>query len=207
MTIKIPFLGQAYASRSPILASQTAINIYPELTEGNSDEVGAFYGTPGLTAVFTGNGEVRGIRAAGGALYAVIGSVVYKLTANYLPLVLGNLPNSSGRVSMTNNDVQLAIGHVNGWHYVPLSGNTILPVVNAPLGSILTSQDQYVIFTKNDDGRFGITALNDLSSINPLDVATAAGAPDGLIAVLSDHREVWLFGAETCEIWSNTGRG
>ena len=33
--MKTKFLGQAYQSRSPILSSQTAINIYAESTEGN----------------------------------------------------------------------------------------------------------------------------------------------------------------------------
>ncbi|MGH7745123.1 MAG: packaged DNA stabilization protein, partial [Candidatus Dormibacteria bacterium] len=37
------------------------------------------------------------------------------------------------------------------------------------------------------------------------DVATAEGAPDNLVSIASLHREVWLFGTQTIEVWDNTG--
>lgn len=203
--MKVPFLGQAYQSRSPVLASQTAVNIFAELIETNSDEVGAFYGTPGLVQVFAGSGEVRGLHMAGGYLFAVIGATVYRIASDYSSTNLGTLPNSSGRVSMAHNDTQVAIAHTSGWHYVAINWVAIAAVAGSPPNSIITAQDTYVLFTKSDDGRFGLTALDDLSSIDPLDVATAEGQPDDLVAVVSDHREAWLFGTETTEIWSNTG--
>ena len=202
--MKAPFLGQAYASRSPILSSQTAINIFPELTEQNSDEVGAFYGTPGISAKFTGSGEVRGVHVAGGYLWAVIGSTVWRLDSSYGSLNVGSLPNSSGRVSMVHNPTQLAVAHQDGWHWIALNGTSIASVSGAPQGSILTYQDQYVLFT-DVRGLFGITALADLSTIDPLDVADAEGDPDNLVAVISSHREAWLLGEETTEVWDNTG--
>lgn len=204
--MKLPFLGQAYQSRAQTLSSQTAINIYPEMTEGNSDEVGAFYGTPGLINRFESGGEVRGIHEAFGYLYAVIGSIVYKLDQYFgIVATLGNLPNNTGRVSMVHNETQLAIAHQDGWHWVSLTGTAIAAVAGAPNSSILTYQDQYVLFTTSNDGYFGITSLGDLSTIDPLDVADAEGAPDNLIAIVSDHREVWLFGEQSVEIWGNTG--
>lgn len=202
------FLGQAYASRSPILASQTAINIYPEGTEGNSEDVGAYYGTPGLISKFQGVvGEVRGIRAVGNSLIAVIGNTVYLISSAFSSIVLGTLPNNSGRVSITDNGFQVAIAHQNGWHWVAFGGSSIAPVTGAPLNSILTTMDNYVIFTEEVGGEFGITALADLSTIDPLDVATAEGLPDDLVSVFADHREVWLLGKSSTEIWSDTGAG
>lgn len=202
--MKIPFLGQAYQSRSPVLSSQTAINIFPELTQGNADEIGAFYGTPGLISVFEQAGEVRGQHTAGGYLFAVIGATVYRIDTNFVATNLGTLPNSYGRVSMISNESQVAIAHASGWHWADITGTAIASVVGSPSGSILTYQDQYVIYT-DVGGLFGITALADLSTIDPLDVADAEGAPDDLVSVISDHREAWLFGTETTEIWSNTG--
>jgi hypothetical protein len=204
--LKTRFLGQAYESRSPILSSQTAINIYAEGTEGNSDDVGAYYGTPGLVSKFQGAGEVRGLHSGSdGLLYAVIGNTVYKLGNAMTGTSIGTLPNNAGRVSMTDNGNQLAIAHTNGWHWVTLGGTAVAPVVNAPLDSVVTTMDDYVIFTQEIEGEFGITALADLSSIDPLDVATAEGLPDDLVTVLADHREVWLFGEISIEIWTDTG--
>src|SRR5258708_26254697 len=114
--MKFPFLGQAYQSRSPVLASQTAINIYPESVEGNNDQVGAFYGTPGLIAKYTGSGEVRGLRDASGYLFAVIGNTVYRLNSAYSATRLRTLSNSTCHVSMIHNESQLSIAHQHGWH-------------------------------------------------------------------------------------------
>lgn len=206
--MKTRFLGQAYQSRSPILSSQTAINVYPEGTEGNADEVGCFIGTPGLIKVAQpAVAAVRGVHEAGGALYAVVGSGVYRLSSAFDWTLLGRITSNAGSVSMADNGTQLLIAHPNGMHWVNLglSGRLIAPVVNGRAGAIVTAMDDYVIFTTNSGGEFGITALDDLSSIDPLDVATAEGAPDDLVSVLADHREVWLFGTETIEIWSDTG--
>lgn len=204
--MKTSFLGGAYQSRSPILSSQTAINIYPESTEGNSDEEGTYYGTPGLVKKFQGAvGEVRGIHQAGGYLYAVIANTVYRISKNWQSVILGKLPNTIGVVSITDNGTQVAFAHQDGWHYVSFTGTSIAPVANSPDGSVLAVQDQYVIFSTSMSGQFGITALADLSTIDPLDVADAEGAPDTLVSLLSDHREVWLFCQYTTEIWSDTG--
>jgi len=204
--VKLPFLGQAYQSRSPVLASQTAINIFPETTEGQTDEVGAFYGTPGITAKFTGSGEVRGLHSAGGYLWAVIGSTVWRLDNSFTSTNMGTLPNSSGRVSMIHNETQLAIAHDAGWHWIAFTGSSIAAVTNAPVStSPLATQDQYVLFVAESGGQFGITSNADLSTIDPLDIADAEGDPDDLVAIASTHREAWLFGTDTTEIWDDTG--
>ena len=204
--MKTKFLGQAYSSRSPILASQTAINIYSEGTEGNAEAIGAFYGTPGLSTRFTGPvQEVRGMHAAtDGLLYAVIGNAVYRIATNFQSTLLGTLPNSTGPVSITDNGLQISFAHRDGMHWVAFTGTTIAPVTNAPLDAITGTMDNYAIFT-DTGGSFGITSLADLSTIDPLDIATAEGAPDDLVSVVCDHREAWLFGTETIEIWTDTG--
>ncbi|MGH9822261.1 MAG: hypothetical protein ACREDR_03230, partial [Blastocatellia bacterium] len=74
------FLGEAYASRSAVLSSQTAINIYPELLKPGSPDIGGFYGCPGRKSVFTGVGQVRGLWNAEGNYYAVVGNTVYQFS-------------------------------------------------------------------------------------------------------------------------------
>ena len=203
--MKAPFLGQAYQSMSPILSSQTAINIYAELTEGQSDEVGAFYGTPGIASTFSGTGQVRGMRWAGGYLWAVIGSTVWKIDSNYGGVNVGSLPNNSGQVSMINNETQVAIAHDAGWHWIAFTGTSIAAVSGAPPStSILTYADQYGLYTDNG-GLFGITALGDLSTLDPLDVADAEGDPDNLVSIIADHEEIWLLGEDTTQVYANTG--
>lgn len=206
--MKTSFLGQAYQSRSPILASQTAINIYPEITETQGSAIGGFYGTPGLIQRFTGEkGPVRGLYGISdqNVFYAVIDDNVYRVDSSYSGTNLGQLPNSTGLVSIVDNGTQVAFGHRDGMHWVASDGIAIAPVSNAPLNPVLTVQDNYVLYTDDTTGTFGLTALGDLSSVNPLDVANAEGKPDKLISVFSFNREANLLGTFSREIWADTG--
>jgi hypothetical protein len=51
-----------------------------------------------------------------------------------------------------------------------------------------------------------VTELLDGTSVDPLDFASAEGSPDGLVAVNIDHREAWLFGTDSIEVWYNAGQ-
>jgi len=59
--------------------------------------------------------------------------------------------------------------------------------------------------TSRWDQKFYISALYDGSSWDPLDYASAEGNPDRIMAIIADHRELWLFGRQTTEIYVNTG--
>ena len=60
--------------------------------------------------------------------------------------------------------------------------------------------------TTNDPGRqFNISGLNEGTQWMPLDFGTKEGHSDYIRSILCDHEELWLFGTETIEIWSNIG--
>jgi hypothetical protein len=50
-----------------------------------------------------------------------------------------------------------------------------------------------------------VTALLDGTSIDPLEFASTEGSPDGLLAVVSNFREVWAFGTNSIEVWYDSG--
>lgn len=57
-----------------------------------------------------------------------------------------------------------------------------------------------------DPGRqFNVSALNDFSVWDPLMFGVKEGHSDYIRSILCDHEELWLFGTETTEIWSNVG--
>ncbi len=188
------------------MSAQTCVNLYLEVNESGNGQDGVLLGTPGLSArlQLTG-GPVRGLRTVLGLLFAVCGQNVYRIDTSYAATLLGTLPNSAGPVSITDNGTQVLFSHKQGWHFCTLTGPLQqVSDPDAPLDAIVTCQDGYVLFTDTDD-RFGITALNNVSAIDPLDIATAEGVPDGLIALVSDHREAWLLCNTSTEIWGDTG--
>jgi hypothetical protein len=50
-----------------------------------------------------------------------------------------------------------------------------------------------------------VTQLLDGLSVDPLDFASAEGDPDGLVSLIVDHREAWLFGSNSIEVWYDAG--
>jgi hypothetical protein len=43
------------------------------------------------------------------------------------------------------------------------------------------------------------------TTIDPLYFASAEGSPDNLVTLIVDHREVWLFGSNSVEVWYDAG--
>jgi len=74
-----------------------------------------------------------------------------------------------------------------------------------PKVSSVAYTDGYWIFVEQDTGRWFVTAINNPKDINALDFASAESQPDDIKRVIVAHREVWLLGTETIEVWQNTG--
>ena len=65
--------------------------------------------------------------------------------------------------------------------------------------------DGYFVFNQPDSQIIWVTSLLDGTSIDPLEFASAEGSPDGLVSLIVDHREVWLFGTNSVEVWYDAG--
>ncbi len=62
-----------------------------------------------------------------------------------------------------------------------------------------------VVFNEPNSQKVWVTELLDGTSVDPLDFASAEGSPDGLVAINVDHREAWLFGTDSIEVWYDAG--
>jgi hypothetical protein len=141
----------------------------------------------------------------GGRAFAITPTKLYEIFKNGSFKELGDV-NFEGRVVVENNGTQLVmVDGINGYYYddntsavKKLSGDGWYPA------RTVTYQDGYFIFDRRDTRQFFISELLDVS-FDPLDFATAEGRPDFLLAVLSDHREVFMFGSQTIEVWYNSG--
>ena len=65
--------------------------------------------------------------------------------------------------------------------------------------------DGYFVFNEPDSQKFWVTQLLDGTSVDPLDFASAEGSPDGIVGLIVDHREVWLLGTNSVEVWYDAG--
>jgi hypothetical protein len=110
------FVGPSYEAPSIYQDAQECINFRPEidpLKQPGQRGVVALYPTPGLTSkiVFQNKQEVRGMRTISGGQYmvAVVGPYVYVLTSTLVPTLVGQLNTNSGRVSITDNGLNVYI--------------------------------------------------------------------------------------------------
>jgi hypothetical protein len=65
--------------------------------------------------------------------------------------------------------------------------------------------DGYFVFNEPNSQKIWVTSLLDGLSIDPLEFASAEGNPDNVAAIFVDHREVWVFGTNSTEVWYDAG--
>lgn len=206
----LPFVGDAYAVRSPNLNAQTCINLFPVLDGRGGKTVSALYRTPGLTLFSDDDGlqySVRGLYELNGVLYAVFDSGFYTVDILGVRTLKGTLNTSIGRVSIISNGLQIGIfDGVNGYTYT-LSTNTFAQITDVSFkGCVIAAyQDGYGIYPEPNSEIWWLTDLFDFSNIDALDFAAANQSPDFTVASISSHQELWFFNDVTTEVWYDTG--
>jgi hypothetical protein len=204
--VKSPILGQSYVARSVNAADNRMINLFPEATPEAGKSAGFLNRAPGLRLLATvGTGPVRGLWAHGGEAYVVSGSQFYKLNSAYVATLIGSV-SGTGPVSMADNGTQLFIAcNPDGYVYEMNTGAfgqiTDVDFAGAQAVSYI---DGYFVYNQPNSQIFWITSILG-TSIDPLDFASAEGSPDGLVTLIVDHRELWLFGTDSVEVWYNSG--
>ena len=205
--MKTPILGQAYVARSVNAVDNRMINLYPEATPENGKTAGFLNRAPGLRRLATlGGGPVRGLWQFEGYGYAVSGDTLYQVDAAWTATALGTV-SGSGPVSMSDNGTQLFVA-CNPRSYIYNASTGVfaeISDVDFPGAVTVGYLDGYFVFNEPDSQRVWVTSLLDGTSVDPSDFASAEGSTDGLVALIVDHREVWLFGTNSVEVWYNAG--
>jgi hypothetical protein len=148
---------------------------------------------------------MRGIFTHADVLYVVDGSSLARVESDGALTLVGTLNSTAGVVDFASTLTQLCI--TDGaflYVYNPSTGE-FTTAANYDGGDRIAFIDQRIVFLRRATQQFGWTALGDARSIDALDFASAEGAPDPLVSLLTDHRELWLFGPNSTEIWNSVG--
>ena len=124
------------------------------------------------------------------------------LTATALGTVADN-----GPVCMADNGTQIFIAANPEGYIYNTSTNVFAKITDPdfPGAGTVGYLDGYFVFNEPGSQKFWVTSLLDGTSVDPLDFASAEGAPDGLVGLIVDHREVWLLGTNSVEVWYDAG--
>lgn len=205
--MQTPILGSAYVARSVNAADNKLINLFPESVQEGGKTAGFFARCPGLRTLATvDTGPIRGLWQFGGSGYVVSGYALYKLNTAWAPTLIGTVAGT-GPVSMADNGTQLFIA-ANGPGYIYNASTAEFAMITDPdfAGAVTVGYiDGYFVYNEPNSQRVWITSLLDGTSIDPLEFASTEGNPDNLVALMVDHREIWMFGTNSVEVWYDAG--
>jgi len=206
-----PILGSSYVARSINAADNRMVNLFPEATPDGGKTQGFLNRAPGLKYLQTiGDGPIRGLWAHqtnGADFYVASGTEFFKVDGlTNTPTKLGDI-TGTGQVSIADNGTQLFIAcNPDAFIYDELT-DTFQEITDPDFPGAVTVGylDGYFVFNEPDSQRMWVTALLNGLDVSPLDFASAEGSPDGIVSLNVDHREVWVFGTDSVEVWYDAG--
>lgn len=210
------FVGPSYLAQSPNISCSRSVNIYPEVHESPTAKAPAsMIVRPGLVEFANLNppdtiGPIRGILAAGSPTnntprcFVVGAATLFELFDDGTFNDLGPVAYDAFPVDMCLNGNQLFVVSA-GQSYVH-NGTTLYNETNgmpaARRGAFL---DNYFIINVPDSRSIRISALNDGTTWDSLDVAVKESHPDLVPAIITTDTHLWVFGEISREVWENTG--
>lgn len=198
--------------RSINIDCQRSVNLYfepDESHEAKEGSVGALIGTPGLSSplLTLGASPIRGqFVASNGALYVCAGNKLYTISTSWVATSVGTINTSGGPVSMADNGIDLVlVDGSNGW-YTALGSSSLTQITDPNyLGNATQVRYQDGVFIFNIPGTNQFFVSDQLAVTFSGYFDSKATSPDSLIGTLSDHRNLWLFGSSTTEVWFDAG--
>lgn len=208
------FVGPSYEAPSIYQDAQECINWFIERDPTKSDgQRGQFsmYPTPGLIRrAQPASGEVRGLRAVQGdtMLLAIIGNTLYSFDVTYAATVRGTLGTSNGVIKITDNGLAAYFCDGPNRYSFTYAGNvfaTIAPTDGAFVGGGASDVvDGFIVYNQPSSQNWAATSLNSVAT-PALSVGKKDGAPDNLVSLIVNNREVFLLGQYTSEVWVDVG--
>jgi hypothetical protein len=199
-------VGPSYTLNNRRAAVQRAINYQLRMVEPGNEKAPAYLEqVPGLTKLTTLSGEIRGGWWTGSRCFIVAGNTLFELLPNFGATSRGTLSTNTGPVDFAQGLFQLVmVDGPNGYVFTLASGAFERITDGDFYGSASVSfLDGKFIFIRPDTQQFyWSSGIDQATSYDALDFASAEGQPDKLIGLVVNFRELMLFGEFTAEVWS-----
>lgn len=206
----IPLPLHSYRLRSHPASSARLLNCYAAENPPDAKTPVRLVRTPGVPLWNTvGNGPIWAVFKALGYLWVVSGSKLYRISASFVITLIGDIGPvlSIQSIDIDANDQSVVVVNTPNAYYFDGStfGQIVDPDFLARGAADVEFVDDYLLFRQPNSGTFFGADLGSPNSFDPLNFATAEGAPDNLVGLKTDHRQVVLPGEDTIEIWEDVG--
>lgn len=219
--MRIGFVGASYTAQSGAVADEECINFFAETMESQGAEVGArayggaaatalrsYFGTPGLKVFATlPESPTRGSIRADGRVFVVAGGNLYEVFADGTFTAFGAVANDGNLASLAFNGIQLLI--VSGGHAYcfTLATNALLEVTGLLAGTPIqcTESDTYFIVGFLNSNKYQMSQVLDGTTWPAQLVNEVSVFPENISSIIVNHRELWIFGLNHCQVYQDTG--
>lgn len=206
------FVGPTYTGRSLVVTGERCINFYPESVKGASDPEAAYVllSTPGtslfsalptspLQAVYTEPNSKR--------VFAVAGQVLYEVASSGSYTNRGNVETGYYTFASNGSQVMISCAGIGAGYIFDLTANTLTRITAGGFMGTTSCRmiDNYFISLVPNSRKFQISSLLDGTQWDALDFALVEGGPENVVGMIDSHRELWMFGSQHGEIYTDTG--
>lgn len=196
--------ASAQSEHHPDFSTQRLVNVFVADRPQSDYSQAIYVGAAGLRPVVDLGGPVRAMLELNDILYVVANGQLWSINRAGVAAPEGNVPDERDTIIDGNGDTVL-ITAGNAVLAFSTATNMMLGVQNLPAASSVGYIDNFAIFTEPDSGRFWVSDVGNLDFVDGLSFASAETDEDHLVRVFVDHREIWLFGRDTVEVWYVSG--
>jgi hypothetical protein len=180
------------------------INCYAEDAGDEGKIRWPIHASDGHAAFATLIGGIGGVRAMlaldDSSLYVVAGRLIFKVTSAGVVSTLGGFETSGVAFMARNRRTTPQIGIVSGGLYYLITSDAVTQVSDGdlPAPNSICFFNGYFVLTISD-GRYFITALEDGTTVDVLDFASAETNADSLLLALTRGSDLCLMGSRSIE--------
>jgi len=195
--------------RSPAISAGQDVNVFPVINREDAKSPVTLSERPGLKRlVCPVAGEVRCMLKRGRTLYALVGGGFYEINLDTLAYsLIFTMSTTTGKawIEKNANSQILVVASNEGWVFnwtTNLFG--VIADVDFPGAISLAFTQQYAVTVDPDSGRLRNCELNNFELWDGTAFVSAESAPDNLLSIIADHKEIVAFGEATAEIYRST---
>lgn len=204
----INFLNETALTKSTDQNAGNLVNLYlvQDVDEGKYTTVA--YPTPGGTLFSAGIGTSRAIFSEHGITYYIDVNGFYSINSLGVRGTLGFLNTNTGWAKIQGTAGELFIADSTNGYYYNIAGNVFFQITDANFPTSvqdITVQDEFGLVLEGTSQTWQASAISDLSTWPALSFASTTGNQNFNVGIVSVHRELFICGTQTTEVWDNLG--
>jgi hypothetical protein len=191
--------------------SERLVNYMLKRTEPSQEKAG-FYReqVPGLVLLAQLDAEIRGAWWTGSRFFVVAGADVLEVADDWTTTTIGTIGTTTGRVEFAQGLFQLVVVDGVAGYVITLASSAFAQITDPdfyPADRVMFLDGKFIFHRVDTQQWFWSSSIDAAEQYDGLDFASAESSPDKITSLIVDHREIWLFGEWSTEVWFSAPSG